>query len=186
MQTVIEECLRFHYVCQISSFICNIRSACIERCLRNYSSFALLRFIIRSKGDHHPWRSWGSQSGQDKEITGTIETNESLQVNLGQLINCRLSRFCPIFYHHIPSNVKLLLGLRGWEITWAPVVHILRQLAFQLVSLSAAPSGSLELRIWFHKGVFPLMRRMSLCSRFSFCTAAVEFKIAAVSLKRSE
>lgn len=104
MQTVIEECLRFHYVCQISSFICNLCSACIERCLRNYSSFALLRFIIRSKGDHHPWRSWGSQSGQDKEITGTIETNESLQVNLGQLINCRLSRFCPIFYHHIPSN----------------------------------------------------------------------------------
>ena len=74
--------------------------------------------------------------------------------------------------------VKLLLGLRGWEITWAPVVHIFRQLAFQLVSQSAAPSGSLELRIWFHKGVFPLMRRMSLCSRFSFCTAAVEFKIA--------
>lgn len=74
--------------------------------------------------------------------------------------------------------VKLLLGLRGWEITWAPVVHIFRQLAFQLVSQSAAPSDSLELRIWFHKGVFPLMRRMSLCSRFSFCTAAVEFKIA--------
>ena len=104
MQTVIEECLRFHYLCQISSFICNICSACIERCLRNYSSFALLRFIIRPKGDHHPWRSWGSQSNQHKEITGTIETNESLQVNLGQLINCRWSRFCKISYHHIPSN----------------------------------------------------------------------------------
>lgn len=101
MQTVNEECLRFHYACQIGFFICNICSAFIERCLRNYSSFALLRFMIRSKGDHHPWRSTGSQSGQDKEITGTIETNESLQVNLGQLINCR---FCPIFYHHIPSN----------------------------------------------------------------------------------
>lgn len=176
---------------------------CIERYLRNYPSFVLLRFMISSKGNHHPWRSRGSLSGQDTEITGKMETNQSLQVTLGQLYKLSMVSILPDNFS--PHPVKLLLGLRGWEITWGTVGHTFSQLAFQF---SGQPMSCSFRFSRAQKGVFPLMRKNEplLSLHFSHGRSvfqltetladyvgmlnkfecSVKFKIAAASLKRSK